>query len=459
MRIPQRMDGYIRVSRVKGREGESFISPTVQREQIQGWATLRNVEIAAWHEDLDQSGGKLERPGLNTMLARLDAGETEGVIVAKLDRLSRLGVADALKLVERITDAGGAIAAVDLGLDPTTPFGEFGMTIMLAMARMERRRLSDSWAIARAKAIERGVVVTTTPYGYRRDEDSILQPYEPESTHVRRAYELAATRGMSIAHDYLKANVPDRYWTTAMARRLLAKRTYLGESRHGENLNKEAHEALVSQDLWEAAQHDPRVYIRSPQSYPLSGIATCGTCGAPMVAGPRSNGRMRRYRCSAGQTLYRGTKCPKPASVAAGPLLDHVRERLRPILAAVTVSVADGNDELALAERAMREAEAELHAFAADLTLRRALGARYREHTDSRVQDVEGARTTYRKLARKAQTQERIQAADALDSEDPRLLAELLRGMETSIVVTQGQQVLTERVRIVPFDDELPAGK
>ncbi len=56
-------------------------------------------------------------------MARIRAGETDGVIVSKLDRLSRLGVADALRLVEQITEAGGSIAALDLGLDPTTrPF-------------------------------------------------------------------------------------------------------------------------------------------------------------------------------------------------------------------------------------------------------------------------------------------------------------------------------------------------
>jgi len=57
--------------------------------------------------------------------------------------ISRLGTADALKLVERITQAGGSIAAIDLGIDPATPFGEFGTTLMLALAHMERRRLTD----------------------------------------------------------------------------------------------------------------------------------------------------------------------------------------------------------------------------------------------------------------------------------------------------------------------------
>jgi DNA invertase Pin-like site-specific DNA recombinase len=153
------MDAYIRVSRVAGREGPGFISPAVQREQIEGWAKLRGVEIAAWHEDLDQSGGKLDRPGLEALLKRIASGATGGVAVARLDRLSRLGVGDALKLVERITDAGGTIAAIDLGIDPTTAFGEFGMTIMLALSRMERRRLSESWEIAKSRAIDRGVTM------------------------------------------------------------------------------------------------------------------------------------------------------------------------------------------------------------------------------------------------------------------------------------------------------------
>src|SRR3954452_15777574 len=95
-----RLDGYVRVSRVGGREGESFISPAVQREQIKRWASLRGVAIGKWHTDLDVSGGKLERPGLDAAMARIRAGKTGGLAVARLDRFSRAGVADALKVVE-----------------------------------------------------------------------------------------------------------------------------------------------------------------------------------------------------------------------------------------------------------------------------------------------------------------------------------------------------------------------
>jgi site-specific DNA recombinase len=449
MSKPERMDGYIRVSRVKGRDGEGFISPTVQREQIEGWARLRGVEIADWHEDLDQSGGKLKRPGLDALLARIDAHDTEGVVVAKLDRLSRLGVGDALKLVERITNAGASIAAVDLGLDPTTPFGEFGMTIMLAMGRMERRRLADSWAIAQERAVARGAKVSRTPYGYKRMPDGTMEVHPVQSMHVKRAFEIAAARGVSAASAYLVEHVPEKYWTTATTRRLLSRRSYLGESRHGQHFNATAHEPLVSSVIFEAAQHDPRAWSRLGD-YPLSGTARCATCGAAMVAGPKSGGRKRLYRCSAVQTLHRGPRCPQPASIVAENLESHVREYLSPILAGIDVDSLHGSDELTLAERAVMEAEGELEAFAADLTMRRALGERYHEHLASRVEAVESARVGYRRLAKYSQAIGLLTTENVL--EDPQMFGALLGSMGLSIVVKPGPGEVAGRVSIAPTD-------
>ena len=66
-------DAYIRVSRRAGREGESFISPGVQRERIARWAQGAGVEIVRWWEEIDQSGAKLERPMFTALcLATLD---------------------------------------------------------------------------------------------------------------------------------------------------------------------------------------------------------------------------------------------------------------------------------------------------------------------------------------------------------------------------------------------------
>jgi Recombinase/Resolvase, N terminal domain len=69
---PRTADGYIRVSRVAGREGESFISPETQRQKIEVWAQLHGLEVVRWWEELDQSGAKRQRPMFQEALARYD---------------------------------------------------------------------------------------------------------------------------------------------------------------------------------------------------------------------------------------------------------------------------------------------------------------------------------------------------------------------------------------------------
>ena len=301
------MDQYVRVSRVAGRSGESFISPDLQREQGAAWASSRGVEVAVVHEDLDQSGGKLERPGLDALMARIRAGETDGVIVSKLDRLSRLGVADALRLVEQITEAGGSIAALDLGLDPTTPFGEFGMTIMLALARMERRRMSEAWEHAKTRALDRGARMGPTPFGYTRDDDGLLVPHPKWARVVTRAFKLAADEGVDAALAYLRKQVPaypsdgrpgvrrkrsadHRTWSAFTVRRLLRNRSYLGETRYGDRLVRDSHPALVDRVTFERAHPGDEKPQRRPAAvFPLSGFATCANCGEFLV-GARAGG-------------------------------------------------------------------------------------------------------------------------------------------------------------------------
>src|SRR3954468_6079456 len=80
------LDGYVRVSQVAGRSGERFISPAVQREQIEGWAKLHGHRLAAVHRELDQSGARADRPLLEEAVARVERGASHGIVVAKLDR-------------------------------------------------------------------------------------------------------------------------------------------------------------------------------------------------------------------------------------------------------------------------------------------------------------------------------------------------------------------------------------
>jgi hypothetical protein len=89
-------DGYIRVSRVGGRGGESFISPDEQRAAIEAWARSTGTTILEWHTDLDRSGGTLDREGFQAALERCRAGLAGGIVAAKIDRLARSTVARAV---------------------------------------------------------------------------------------------------------------------------------------------------------------------------------------------------------------------------------------------------------------------------------------------------------------------------------------------------------------------------
>jgi len=366
-----RLDGYIRVSRVGGREGESFISPELQREQIERWAQLRDVTIAAWHTDLDQSGGKLERPGLDKALGRVRSRKTGGLAVARLDRFSRAGVAAALMVVEEIHDAGGEIAAVDLGIDPTTPFGEFAMTLMLGLARMQRRQIADTWKDAQRRAVGRGVhIASRAPTGYVRGEGGRLEPHPVWAPHIAEVFRLKAAGGSwrELA-DYLRAHgVESPYGSTQWHPRALVhiieNRAYLGEARSGEFVKAGAHDRLVDEATF-AAAHEAKGErpANGMGGSPLAGILRCAGCSyvlKPDTMKGRDGGKLRLYRCRGERP---GGKCPAPASVLGGVIEPFVVERFFEGLGGMRAEASAITDELRSAEDAFRRAERELVAW------------------------------------------------------------------------------------------------
>ena len=152
------VDGYVRVSQVAGRSGESFISPLVQREQIQAWCVARGFALGEVFEELDESGARADRPLLEQAVGRVEAGESGGIVVAKIDRFGR-SLANGLAAIERVTRAGGVFASVQDGLDLSTDTGRLVLRIMLSMGEWELDRVRATWNTAREKAIARGVSI------------------------------------------------------------------------------------------------------------------------------------------------------------------------------------------------------------------------------------------------------------------------------------------------------------
>ena len=110
------VDGYVRVSKVGGRRGERFISLAVQRELIESWATMHGARVLHVFQELDESGGRADRPLLEEALHRVEVGTSQGIVVSKVNRFGR-SLLSGLAAIERVKAAGGRFVSVQDGLD------------------------------------------------------------------------------------------------------------------------------------------------------------------------------------------------------------------------------------------------------------------------------------------------------------------------------------------------------
>lgn len=143
--------GYTRVS--TDEQARSGLGLAAQREAIDAEASRRGWDVH-WISDDGYSAATLARPGVTAAFAALAGGEAEGIVVAKLDRLSR-SLVDFAGVMETARRQGWAVVALDLGVDTTTPAGELVANVMAAVAQWERRviqqRTRDALAAAKAR--------------------------------------------------------------------------------------------------------------------------------------------------------------------------------------------------------------------------------------------------------------------------------------------------------------------
>jgi DNA invertase Pin-like site-specific DNA recombinase len=150
--------GYIRVS--TDEQADSGAGLEAQRAAIVAVCKRRGYRLVRVLEDAGASGKSLTgRPGLADALAAVEAGEAAGLIVAKLDRLSR-SLLDFAALMERSRRKGWALVALDLGVDTSTPSGEMMASVLAVFAQFERRligqRTREALAVKRSQGVRLG---------------------------------------------------------------------------------------------------------------------------------------------------------------------------------------------------------------------------------------------------------------------------------------------------------------
>jgi len=147
---------YVRVS--TGQQAESGLSLEQQERTLRHAAEVHGfAEVIVIREEGISGKSLRNRPALQEALSLLAQGEAAALLVSKMDRLSR-STRDTLHLCDLADKEGWRLVSLDLNLDTATPTGRLVLTMLAAVAEMERSRISErhkDWHNAKK---ERGLV-------------------------------------------------------------------------------------------------------------------------------------------------------------------------------------------------------------------------------------------------------------------------------------------------------------
>jgi site-specific DNA recombinase len=316
---------YTRKSSEEGLD-QAFNSLHAQRESCEAYVHSQAGE--GWtlsptlYDDGGFSGGNLERPALQRLLADITAGRVNTIIVYKIDRLTR-SLADFAKIVDRLDAAGGSFVSVTQAFNTTTSMGRLTLNVLLSFAQFEREvtseRIRDKIAASKAKGMWMGGMVSL---GYDLRERELVVN-EPEAETVRRIYRRYVELGSvnRLREDLEQSNVRSKSWTTREGRpmgdgvigrgalfHILQNRLYLGEIQHHNEVFPGRHKPIVDRALFDAVQQrlsENRIVLSRRQtrsaSMPLRGkvFDAEGRAMSPSFAYGKG-GRSYRYYISMG---------------------------------------------------------------------------------------------------------------------------------------------------------------
>ncbi|HZO12106.1 MAG TPA: recombinase family protein [Polyangiaceae bacterium] len=188
--------GYIRVSTEQQADGG--VSLEAQRAKLAAYAVACDLELVAVEVDAGVSAKSLNRPALQAALQRLEGGEADGLLVAKLDRLTR-SVRDLGWLVEPERFGGRwALLSVADSIDTRSAAGRLVLNVLASVAQWEREATGERTRDALAHVRAQGAVLGAAPLGLRRAElrdgagRLLVERHDAELATVERIAELRA---------------------------------------------------------------------------------------------------------------------------------------------------------------------------------------------------------------------------------------------------------------------------
>ncbi|MBL4859109.1 MAG: recombinase family protein, partial [Erythrobacter sp.] len=262
---------YTRKSSEEGLDQE-FNSLDAQREACEAYITSQKSEgwtlVRTRYDDGGWSGGNIERPALQELLADVRAGRIDIIVVYKVDRLSR-SLSDFAQMVDLFDRHEVSFVSVTQAFNTTTSMGRLTLNVLLSFAQFEREvtgeRIRDKIAASKAKGMWMGGFV---PLGYDA-KDRTLAINEEEAETVRHIFRRYLALGSVYAlHAELERdgirtkirNVRDGSIRGGLAfgrgnlTQLLKNRIYLGEIVHKEKSYLGLHGPIIGQDMFDAVQ-------------------------------------------------------------------------------------------------------------------------------------------------------------------------------------------------------------
>jgi site-specific DNA recombinase len=262
---------YTRKSSEHGLE-QDFNSLHAQRESAEAYIKSQAHEgwklVRARYDDGGLSGGTMERPALQCLLADIAASLIDVVVVYKVDRLTR-SLTDFAKLVETFEAHGVSFVSVTQQFNTTTSMGRLTLNVLLSFAQFEREvageRIRDKFAASRRKGMWMGGNV---PLGYDvAGRRLVVNEAEAKTVQLifERYLEFGCVRALRAELDRLGIRSKRRVAETgrmigggAFSRGalyyLLKNRVYRGKAVHKGVAHPGEHEAIIDEDLWEAVQ-------------------------------------------------------------------------------------------------------------------------------------------------------------------------------------------------------------
>ncbi|HYZ82395.1 MAG TPA: recombinase family protein [Solirubrobacteraceae bacterium] len=317
---------YTRKSSDEGLDME-FNSLDAQREACEAYIASQRPEgwvlVRDRYDDGGVSGGTLERPALKRLLADIEAGLVDVVVVYKLDRLSR-SLMDFAKLVETMEAHDVTFVSVTQSFNTTTSMGRLTLNILLSFAQFEREvigeRIRDKMAASRKRGMWMGGFV---PLGYDvRDRKLVVN--EAEAALVRRIFQgfvemESATRLVQVLRVEGATTKRGRTPTKSDVYRILSNRVYLGEAVHKGTAYPGEHQAIVTLAQWDTAhailQVSPRIRRNrtSNQTPALLRGLIFGSDGRAMSPTHARGRRGQMYRYYVSQAVLKGGAADGPA--------------------------------------------------------------------------------------------------------------------------------------------------